>query len=135
MMLTHLVVRAGLGAKGPSMSKKELDDVLRWGTEELFKEDEAPAPDPAAEGGDGTATTTAKPEQQIIWDDRAVDALLDRSQTGETMADDSEKENWANEYLSSFKLAQYEIGEAEEEEEEEPVCLKFKLTIITIRMG
>ena len=37
MLLTHLVVRAGLGQKGPSMSKSELDDVLRWGTEELFK--------------------------------------------------------------------------------------------------
>lgn len=29
MLLTHLVVRAGLGQKGPSMSKSELDDVLR----------------------------------------------------------------------------------------------------------
>lgn len=37
MLLTHLVVRAGIGQKGPSMSKSELDDVLRWGTEELFK--------------------------------------------------------------------------------------------------
>ncbi|KHN80803.1 Chromodomain-helicase-DNA-binding protein 3 [Toxocara canis] len=39
MLLTHLVVRAGIGQKGPSMSKSELDDVLRWGTEELFKDD------------------------------------------------------------------------------------------------
>lgn len=37
MLLTHLVVRAGIGQKGPSMSKSELDEVLRWGTEELFK--------------------------------------------------------------------------------------------------
>lgn len=37
MLLTHLVVRAGIGQKGPSMSKTELDEVLRWGTEELFK--------------------------------------------------------------------------------------------------
>ena len=29
MLLTHLVVRAGIGQKGPSMSKTELDDVLR----------------------------------------------------------------------------------------------------------
>ena len=40
MLLTHLVVRAGIGQRGPSMSKTELDDVLRWGTEELFKDDE-----------------------------------------------------------------------------------------------
>ncbi len=38
MMLTHLVVRAGIGKTGPSMTKQELDDVLRWGTEELFKD-------------------------------------------------------------------------------------------------
>ncbi len=36
MMLTHLVVRPGLGH---AMSKKELDDILRFGTEELFKDD------------------------------------------------------------------------------------------------
>lgn len=38
MMLTHLVVRPGLGSKGQSMSKQELDDILKFGTEELFKE-------------------------------------------------------------------------------------------------
>lgn len=41
MMLTHLVVRSGMGRGGAAnMSKKELDDVLRWGTEELFKDEE-----------------------------------------------------------------------------------------------
>ena len=40
MMLTHLVVRPGLGsaAKG-AMSKKELDDILKFGTDELFKDE------------------------------------------------------------------------------------------------
>lgn len=37
MMLTHLVVRPGLGSKTGSMSKQELDDILKFGTEELFK--------------------------------------------------------------------------------------------------
>ena len=50
MMLTHLVVRPGIGGsadanknangeKKPNgtMSKKELDDILKFGTEELFK--------------------------------------------------------------------------------------------------
>ena len=38
MMLTHLVVRPGMGAsKNTNMSKQELDDILRFGTEELFK--------------------------------------------------------------------------------------------------
>lgn len=35
MMLTHLVVRSG----GGQFSKKELDDILKFGTEELFKDD------------------------------------------------------------------------------------------------
>lgn len=39
MMLTHLVVRPGLGNKGGQMSKKEMDDILKFGTEELFKEE------------------------------------------------------------------------------------------------
>lgn len=38
-MLTHLVVRPGLGSKGASMTKQELDDILKFGTEELFKDE------------------------------------------------------------------------------------------------
>lgn len=40
MMLTHLVVRPGMGGKGANFTKQELDDILRFGTEELFKENE-----------------------------------------------------------------------------------------------
>lgn len=41
MMLTHLVVRSGMGSGGnaPSLSKRELDDILRFGTEDLFKDE------------------------------------------------------------------------------------------------
>lgn len=39
MMLTHLVVRPGLGSKAGSMSKQELDDILKFGTEQLFKDE------------------------------------------------------------------------------------------------
>ena len=41
MMLTHLVVRPGMGSgsSAPSLTKREMDDILRFGTEELFKED------------------------------------------------------------------------------------------------
>lgn len=39
MMLTHLVVRSGLGSKTGSMSKQELDDILKFGTEALFKDE------------------------------------------------------------------------------------------------
>ena len=38
-MLTHLVVRPGMGqGSAPSLTKRELDDILRFGTEELFKD-------------------------------------------------------------------------------------------------
>nr|CAD7601329.1 unnamed protein product [Timema genevievae] len=42
----------------------------------------------------------------------AIDGLLDRSKQGI-----EQKENWANEYLSSFKVASYVTKEGEEEEE------------------
>ena len=41
-MLTHLVVRPGLGSnKAAVMSKSELNDILKFGTQELFKDDNA----------------------------------------------------------------------------------------------
>lgn len=41
MMLTHLVVRPGLGSKAAqAMSKRELDDILKFGTDEIFKEED-----------------------------------------------------------------------------------------------
>merc|ERR1719327_1677092 len=99
MMLTHLVVQAGpMGAKN-NLSKKEIDDILKFGTEELFKEEEV--------NEDGESPN------DIVYDDKAVASLLDRSQEGI-----EEKESWANEYLSSFKVATYatkEGGEAEED--------------------
>ncbi|BFZ23291.1 hypothetical protein BsWGS_26330 [Bradybaena similaris] len=103
MMLTHLVVRPGLGNKGGAMSKKELDDILKFGTEELFKEDEI------KDGAD----------DRIVYDDEAIRRLLDRTQAGQ-----EEKEIMMNEYLSSFKVANYTIKEGEDEEEPETEVLK-----------
>ncbi|XP_038047464.1 chromodomain-helicase-DNA-binding protein 4-like isoform X2 [Patiria miniata] len=99
MMLTHLVVRPGLGsaAKG-AMSKKELDDILKFGTDELFKDEIT-----QDEGNEGT----------ITWDDRSVSDLLDRTKEG------IEQKDMADDYLNSFKVASYVIKEEEEEEEEE----------------
>merc|ERR1712012_651096 len=99
MKLTHLVVQAGpMGAKN-NLSKKEIDDILKFGTEELFKEEEV--------NEDGESAN------DIVYDDAAVNALLDRSQEGI-----EEKESWANEYLSSFKVAQYQTKEGGEEEQD-----------------
>ena len=53
MMLTHLVVRPGMGSKNQTMTKQELDDILKFGTEELFKEEE----DTAATEGDEEGKT------------------------------------------------------------------------------
>ena len=46
-----------------NLSKKEIDDILRFGTEELFNQTDD-------EGDD------------IVYDDAAIEALLDRSQEG-----------------------------------------------------
>lgn len=98
MMLTHLVVRPGMGGRSTALSKKELDDILKFGTEDLFKEE-------------NTAEKNA--EAAIHYDDAAIESLLDRSKEGI-----EEKEMLANEYLSSFKVASYATREQEEDEEE-----------------
>lgn len=100
MMLTHLVVRPGMGGKGANFTKQELDDILRFGTEELFKEDEGK-------------------EEAIHYDDKAVGELLDRSKEGI-----EQKESWANEYLSSFKVASYSTKEGDNEEEVDTEIIK-----------
>ena len=40
MMLTHLVVQPGMSGQGKAnLSKKEIDDILKFGTEELFTDE------------------------------------------------------------------------------------------------
>lgn len=74
---------------------------LILGTEELFKEEEG------------------KEDEAIHYDDKAVAELLDRSKEGI-----EQKENWANEYLSSFKVASYVTKEGETEEEADTEIIK-----------
>uniref|UniRef100_A0A6P4FFM2 Chromodomain-helicase-DNA-binding protein Mi-2 homolog n=1 Tax=Drosophila rhopaloa TaxID=1041015 RepID=A0A6P4FFM2_DRORH len=93
MMLTHLVVRPGMGGKTDNFTKQELDDVLRFGTEDLFKENGM--------------------EEAIHYDDKAVAELLDRSNRGI-----EEKESWSKEYLSSFKVASYVTKKVEDADTE-----------------
>ncbi|XP_042345222.1 chromodomain-helicase-DNA-binding protein 4 isoform X3 [Plectropomus leopardus] len=102
MMLTHLVVRPGLGSKTGSMSKQELDDILKFGTEELFK-------DEIGEGDNKEDDSSV-----IHYDDQAIERLLDRNQDA---TDDTELQSM-NEYLSSFKVAQYVVKDEDDEEEE-----------------
>ena len=95
MMLTHLVVRPGMGGRSAALSKQELDDILKFGTEDLFKEE------------------TGESDTAIHYDDAAIESLLDRTKEGI-----EQKEMLASEYLSSFKVATYVTKEQEEEEEE-----------------
>ncbi len=118
MMLTHLVVRPGMGSGGAatSLSKRELDDILRFGTEDLFKDETSeitvfqlvptfsmPRPLP-------TADTT------IHYDAKTIETLLDRDQEGQDSAEVPGSENLlATEYLSSFKVASYVTKEVDDE--------------------
>ncbi|KAJ8387203.1 hypothetical protein AAFF_G00159220 [Aldrovandia affinis] len=116
MMLTHLVVRPGLGSKTGSMSKQELDDILKFGTEELFKDEMEAA---RANGTHGD-TKEGEDISVIHYDDNAISKLLDRSQDA---TDDTEIQNM-NEYLSSFKVAQYVVREEDGEEEVQREIIK-----------
>ncbi|XP_075884481.1 chromodomain-helicase-DNA-binding protein 3 isoform X5 [Nelusetta ayraudi] len=113
MMLTHLVVRPGLGSKAGSMSKQELDDILKFGTEELFKNE--------IEGMKNSSKDKVEDEGSVIhYDSTAIERLLDRSQDN---TDDSDVQNM-NEYLSSFKVAQYMVREEDKIEEIEREIIK-----------
>merc|ERR1719150_2492246 len=101
MMLTHLVVQPGMSGQGKAnLSKKEIDDILKFGTEELFADE-------------GETNEEGESANDIVYDDAAINQLLDRSQEGI-----EEKESWANEYLSSFKVAQYQTKEGGDQEED-----------------
>uniref|UniRef100_A0A668A3A0 Chromodomain helicase DNA binding protein 5 n=1 Tax=Myripristis murdjan TaxID=586833 RepID=A0A668A3A0_9TELE len=133
MMLTHLVVRPGLGSKTGSMSKQELDDILKFGTEELFKDEVEAARtmgmlphiniNLAASHHNFTLTGDNKDGEEgsvIHYDDDAISKLLDRSQDA---TEDTEIQNM-NEYLSSFKVAQYVVKEEDGEEEVQREIIK-----------
>uniref|UniRef100_A0A3B3RM95 Chromodomain helicase DNA binding protein 5 n=1 Tax=Paramormyrops kingsleyae TaxID=1676925 RepID=A0A3B3RM95_9TELE len=124
MMLTHLVVRPGLGSKTGSMSKQELDDILKFGTEELFKDDvEAIGYTASLFCDHMTLIWDSKDGEEgsvIHYDDNAISKLLDRSQDA---TEDTEIQNM-NEYLSSFKVAQYVVREEDGEEEVQREIIK-----------
>uniref|UniRef100_A0A8C7W9G8 Chromodomain helicase DNA binding protein 4a n=1 Tax=Oncorhynchus mykiss TaxID=8022 RepID=A0A8C7W9G8_ONCMY len=121
MMLTHLVVRPGLGSKTGSMSKQELDDILKFGTEELFK-DELGKGDKEGKHGGMMDGNKEEDSQVIHYDDMAVDRLLDRNQESETP--EETEIGSMNEYLGSFKVAQYVVKDEEEAEEVQREIIK-----------
>ncbi|KAJ8421601.1 hypothetical protein Cgig2_025730 [Carnegiea gigantea] len=98
MVLEHLVVGK---LKTQNINQEELDDIIRYGSKELFADE----------------TEEAK-ARQIHYDDAAIDRLLDRERAGdeETMLDDEVD----NGFLKAFKVANFEyVDEAEVAAEEE----------------
>ncbi|GAA0152154.1 chromatin/chromatin-binding, or -regulatory protein [Lithospermum erythrorhizon] len=102
MVLEHLVVGR---LKAQNINQEELDDIIRYGSKELFVDDN----DEAAKS------------RQIHYDDSAVDRLLNRDQVEdeESPLDDEEEDS----FLKAFKVANFEFIEEVENtaEEEAPV--------------
>uniref|UniRef100_A0A6N2N8A0 CHD3-type chromatin-remodeling factor PICKLE n=1 Tax=Salix viminalis TaxID=40686 RepID=A0A6N2N8A0_SALVM len=99
MVLEHLVVGR---LKAQNINQEELDDIIRYGSKELFADE----------------NDEAGKSRQIHYDDAAIDRLLDREQVGveETSLDDEEEDG----FLKAFKVANFEyIDEAEAAAEEE----------------
>ncbi|PQQ21046.1 CHD3-type chromatin-remodeling factor PICKLE [Prunus yedoensis var. nudiflora] len=100
MVLEHLVVGR---LKAQNINQEELDDIIRYGSKELFVDE----------------NDEAGKSRQIHYDDAAIDRLLDREQAGddEAMLDDEDEDG----FLKAFKVANFEyIDEAEAVAEEEP---------------
>ncbi|KAH6757889.1 chromatin remodeling factor CHD3 [Perilla frutescens var. hirtella] len=102
MVLEHLVVGR---LKAQNINQEELDDIIRYGSKELFADD----------------NDESVKSRQIHYDDTAIDRLLNRDQVGdeETLLDDEEEDG----FLKAFKVANFEYVDEVElaAEEETPV--------------
>lgn len=102
MILEHLVVGR---MKTQVINQEELDDIIRYGSKELFTDE-----------GD-----EAGKARQIHYDDTAIDRLLDRDQieNEETSLDDEDDDS----FLKAFKVANFEyideVAQAAAAEEED----------------
>ncbi|KAK3033012.1 hypothetical protein RJ639_037141 [Escallonia herrerae] len=99
MVLEHLVVGR---LKAQNINQEELDDIIRYGSKELFADE----------------NDEAGKSRQIHYDDAAIDRLLDRDQVGveEATLEDEEEDG----FLKAFKVANFEyIDEVEAGVEEE----------------
>ncbi|KAI5647924.1 hypothetical protein M9H77_33929 [Catharanthus roseus] len=103
MVLEHLVVGR---LKTQNINQEELDDIIRYGSKELFADD----------------NDEAGKSRQIHYDDAAIARLLNRDQvTNEEATVDDEEDDG---FLKAFKVANFEyVDEAEAGAEvEEPVA-------------
>ncbi|KAL2346668.1 hypothetical protein Fmac_000668 [Flemingia macrophylla] len=98
MVLEHLVVGR---LKAQNINQEELDDIIRYGSKELFADE----------------NDEAGKSRQIHYDAAAIDRLLDRDQVGDEEAtlDDEDEDG----FLKAFKVANFEyVDEAEAAAEE-----------------
>ncbi|XP_062228270.1 CHD3-type chromatin-remodeling factor PICKLE-like [Phragmites australis] len=92
MILEHLVV--GRLTKTNNVNQEELDDIIRYGSKELFDDE----------------NDEAGKSRQIHYDDSAIERLLDRDQADEEECLEDEEED---DFLKGFKVANFEyIDEA-----------------------
>ncbi|XP_027356637.1 CHD3-type chromatin-remodeling factor PICKLE isoform X2 [Abrus precatorius] len=99
MVLEHLVVGR---LKAQNINQEELDDIIRYGSKELFADE----------------NDEAGKSRQIHYDAAAIDRLLDRDQVGDEEAtlDDEEEDG----FLKAFKVANFEyVDEVQAAAEEE----------------
>jgi len=134
MMLDHLVVKK-MGTRGETLLQAgELDDILRFGTEEIFAEDKKEEENGEKNADEGKEKKEEKEGEEATWDkakygdiptsggiyydDAAVETLLDRRNKEEEVKEgvkEGGKEGelgdsrMQNEYLNSFKVASYNV--------------------------
>lgn len=111
MVLEHLVVGR---LKAQNINQEELDDIIRYGSRELFADE----------------NDEAGKSRQIHYDAAAIDRLLDREQVGdeEASVDDEEDDG----LLKAFKVANFKLIEEAEtvaEEEAQKLAEENKYTV------
>merc|ERR1711892_226544 len=101
MMLNHLVIRPGIGTKdNKTLSKNEMDDILRFGTQDLFKNEDE----------DST--------KDVDYTDEMVTALLRREDKEDDEGEEEESNKLLDDYFSGFKVAKYQLTEEEKIKEQ-----------------
>ncbi|XP_009618374.1 protein CHROMATIN REMODELING 4 isoform X1 [Nicotiana tomentosiformis] len=113
-----------------SGSQKEVEDILRWGTEELFIDSSSMSENDAVEDetvpevehkrrrtgslGDVYKDKCTKGSTKIVWDENAISKLLDRTNLQSDSADNNEAE-LENDMLGSVKSLEWNEEGAEEQ--------------------
>ncbi|GJN29461.1 hypothetical protein PR202_gb17687 [Eleusine coracana subsp. coracana] len=97
MILEHLVV--GRLTKASNVNQEELDDIIRYGSKELFEDE----------------NDEAGKSRQIHYDDAAIERLLDRDQADE---EECLEEDDDDDFMKGFKVANFEYIDEEKAKEE-----------------